>query len=144
MAKPAIIQNRWCKKVYRRVKGYKKVGTNLQRAGINYREWTEQDMLEFADGLQRLNLPMQLATCAEPIDLSTYGIEHNHCIDLELISRLAPYDPILQMWLFGAPKDVGQRKACGCILSKDIGQYNTCTHGCLYCYATNTSASLKN
>ena len=79
------------------IKDYKKVGTNLQRAGINYREWTEQDMSEFADGLQRLNLPMQLATCAEPIDLSTYRIEHNHCIDPELISRLAAssYSPTI-------------------------------------------------
>lgn len=60
----------------------------------------------------------------------------------ESVKALAPDDPILQMWLFGATKDSGQRKACGCILSKDIGQYNT--HGCLYCYATNTPASLKN
>lgn len=123
------------------IAGYKKVSANLQRAGVNYREWTETDMLAFADGLRRLNLPFKLATCAEHINLSTYGIEHNHCIDPELISRLAPDTPALQMWLFGATKDCGQRKACGCILSKDIGQYNTCTHGCLYCYATNTPAS---
>lgn len=126
------------------IAGYKKVGVNLRNAGINYREWTESEMLEFATGLKDMNLNMQLATCAEKIDLSLYGIEHNHCIDPELISRLAPDDPILQMWLFGATKDGGLRKACGCIFSKDIGQYNTCTHGCLYCYATNTSASLKN
>ena len=120
------------------IAGYKKVAANLRRAGVKYREWTERDMIEFANGLHSLNLPMQLATCAEPIDLSTYGIAHNQCIDPELMSRLAPNDPSLQMWLFGATKDRGQRKACGCILSKDIGRYNTCTHGCLYCYATNT------
>lgn len=98
-------------------------------------------MLEFANRLQEMNLNMQLATCAEKIDLSIYGIEHNRCVDPELISRLTPDDPVLQMWLFGATKDGGQRKACGCILSKDIGQYNTCTHGCLYCYATNSQAT---
>lgn len=120
------------------IAGYKKVGASLRRAGVRYREWTKQYMLEFADELHRLNLPMQPATCAEPIDLSTYGITHNQCIEPELISRLSPNDPALQMWLFGATKDRGQRKTCGCILSKDIGRYNTCTHGCLYCYATNS------
>ncbi len=125
------------------IAGYRKVGANLHWAGVNYREWTEREMLDFADELNKLNLPIQLATCAEPIDLSAYGIEHNHCIDPDHISRLAPNDPVLQMWLFGATKDNGQRKACGCILSKDIGQYNTCTHGCLYCYANKTPTPCK-
>lgn len=35
-------------------------------------------------------------------------------------------------------KDKGQRVLCGCMVSKDIGQYDTCPHQCEYCYA-NTS-----
>ena len=126
------------------IESYKKVSRNLRQSGINYREWDEESMHEFASRLSALNRnkwEFRLATCAERIDLSEYGIEHNRCIDPELISRLAPDDVILQNFLYNAKTDTGQRKACGCILSKDVGAYNTCPHGCLYCYANSSSAS---
>lgn len=123
------------------IESYKKVSRNLRHSGINYREWDEEYMREFASRLSAMNgnnCDFRLATCAEFIDLSEYGIEHNRCIDPELISRLAPDDSVLQNFLYNARGDSGQRKACGCILSKDIGAYNTCAHGCLYCYANRT------
>ncbi len=126
------------------IESYKKVSRNLRQSGINYREWDEESMRESAarlSTLNRNNWNLELATCAERIDLSEYGIGHNRCIDPELISSLAPDDEILQNFLYNAKTDTGQRKACGCILSKDIGAYNTCPHGCLYCYANTSSAS---
>ena len=38
-------------------------------------------------------------------------------------------------------KDAGQRQFCGCAVSKDIGQYDTCPHMCEYCYANTSKES---
>ena len=104
---------------------------------------------------------IELATCGEDVDLEKYNISHNRCIDGELMERIFPDDQELICYLrtgklpepdlFGGNheippktknlKDKGQRKACGCMISKDIGMYNTCRHFCVYCYA-NTSREL--
>ena len=69
-----------------------------------------------------------LRTCAEAIDLDKYGILHNKCIDPDLISKITGCE-------IKVNKDKNQRQECGCVESIDIGQYNTCSHGCKYCYA---------
>lgn len=152
---------------------YKKVKSNLEKNGIVSRDWNEDEMHQLAKGLAELNKSWgyTLATCGEKIDLNPYGIKHNHCIDDELIIKLAFHDKALMDFLkvkihqmpspsiFGETeplppdaivlpnntyatrgdnKDKGQREFCGCMKSKDIGEYNTCVHLCEYCYA-NTS-----
>lgn len=69
-----------------------------------------------------------LKTCSEKYDLSKYGISHGKCIDDDLISKLVGAD-------LNIKKDKNQRDECGCVESIDIGLYNTCPHGCKYCYA---------
>ena len=122
-------------------------------------------MNEFAKKLSALNRKWgyELATCGEKIDIEQFGIKHNKCVDDDLIIRLAHHDDVLmqhlgvsieEAGLFGdipegalelgegkyavkkkSVKDKGQRALCGCIASKDIGEYNTCVHQCEYCYA---------
>jgi hypothetical protein len=62
---------------------------------------------------------MEIKSCAEEIDLRPFGIAAGKCADS-----------------VGQRKDPSQRAACGCVTSRDIGAYDTCKHGCRYCYAT--------
>jgi hypothetical protein len=71
-------------------------------------------------------------SCAEEDDLTLYGIGANACIDAELISKL--WEIKLEVH-----KDRNQRPACRCVASVDIGAYDTCPAGCVYCYATSAA-----
>jgi len=144
---------------------YKKVQNNLKRGSVNYNEFDAQKMIEFAQGLQQLNRGwgFEIGTCAEELPLEKFGIIHNKCIDDDLMIKLFSNDRILMDFLgvrISTPdifnpnggiekkkniKDKGQREFCGCIFSKDVGEYNTCPHLCEYCYAnTSKEIALKN
>lgn len=69
-----------------------------------------------------------IETCSEGYDLTEFGINKGKCIDDTLVSKLIGYE-------VNVKKDDTQRDVCGCVKSVDIGQYNTCRHHCLYCYA---------
>lgn len=168
---------------------YRKVRANLLKNGILFREWSDSEMIGFGRKLSALNQAegwgYELATCAERIDLSAFGIVHNRCIDEVLLYHFARQDPELKAWLeansrfssfpdlfpdrsyygaeptggdavsgmsslcrnpqvvFGNEKNSGLRAFCGCFPSKDIGQYGTCPHACLYCYANTSSGQAR-
>nr|WP_320037764.1 DUF1848 domain-containing protein [uncultured Bacteroides sp.] len=137
------------------IENYNKVKNNLKRNNINYCEFKTEDMYRFSKGISEFNKKWgyELATCGEKIDLDCFGVKHNKCIDDNLILNLFSEDYILmdslgfKRNLFGEfekikdNKDKGQRQSCGCVVSKDIGEYNTCPHLCEYCYA-NTSKEI--
>ena len=107
---------------------YKKTQNNLK--GTKARELTLNEMTELAAKLFMVayQYGITIQTCAEEIALESVGIKHGQCIDNVLIEDLLGVKLVVG-------KDPNQRKECGCVQSIDIGEYNTCAHGCKYCYA---------
>ena len=79
---------------------------------------------------------LYIDTCAEIGDFHNIGVEHAHCIDRERIERIGGFK-------LNVDKDTNQRAECGCVASIDIGAYNTCKNGCLYCYANYSSNTVE-
>ena len=128
------------------IAAYKKVAANMSRGGLQAREFTPEEMEEMAAGIGALVKGWGIAagTCGE---LKCF---HHDRVLMDFIgARYVEPDMFANPsggWVLDDyRKDGGQRKACGCIMSKDIGEYNTCPHLCHYCYANaNNAAAMEN
>ncbi len=72
---------------------------------------------------------MQLKICSQEKYLISGVIEEARCVDADRLERVS--NKIIK----DKARQKGNRKECGCFASKDIGEYDTCPHGCVYCYA---------
>jgi hypothetical protein len=121
------------------VNWYLKVQRNFTNAtrerGVKFRD---------ADLAERLDLVRQLVPIAVANGMTLYsccqdalcqacpggvsGVAKAHCVDIETIRRIAPER-------YRKLRLVPTREDCGCYESRDIGYYDSCPHGCIYCYA---------
>ena len=72
---------------------------------------------------------MKLKICSQKAFLIPGIVGEARCADALRLERIANHPLKSRMLL------KGNRKECGCFASKDIGEYDTCPHGCVYCYA---------
>ena len=79
---------------------------------------------------------LEVKACCESHLINT-GITPASCVDKETIECLCNASLI-------GKKDKNQRDSCGCFESIDIGAYNTCCNGCIYCYANYGEDSIRN
>ena len=134
------------KKISRQIKGdtfrsvvsivdiYRKVSKRIRELKDRGVETIEPNGKDFADFMNAMvesaiKSDLEIVSCAEAFDLSVYGIKPGKCVDDEYVRKVFGID-------VAAKKDPSQRKKCGCIVSKDIGMYDSCLYGCCYCYAT--------
>jgi hypothetical protein len=99
-----------------------------RRHGFAWEDPPDETKRALAAGLAEIarRRGMRLTVCSQP-DYVVEGAEEARCVDVRRLKRIS-----------GEPLDAplkGNRPGCACHESRDIGEYDTCPHGCLYCYA---------
>jgi hypothetical protein len=111
---------------------YRKTLRNMTRAAGEFDfSWDDspaEKKRELAAALVRIanDNGMVLSVCSQR-DYLVDGAADARCVDARRLEKIAGNS-------FSSPIR-GNRKQCGCFQSRDIGEYDTCPHGCVYCYA---------
>ncbi len=119
---------------------YRKTARNMAAAARAFRfDWRDPDADEkralLADLAARAaDAGMALTLCGQP-ELLVDGVTEARCIDAERLGDVAGAAI--------AAVRKPHRERCGCWASRDIGEYDTCPHGCVYCYAVRNRTLAK-
>jgi hypothetical protein len=117
---------------------YKKTRRNMAWAAREFGfDWHEHEAMSLQDVRKLVaefaqiarSYDMHFKICSQK-DLLIPGItQEARCVDAERLEKASGRP------LTNSIKLKGNRKECGCYASRDIGEYDTCPHGCVYCYA---------
>jgi DNA repair photolyase len=120
---------------------YKSIATRMRRlesSGLRLLSPQGPYLTDLARSLLEVagSYEMNLVSCAEKLDLLPLGVNRGKCVDDELVVREFGF-------MVTPQKDPHQRAACGCVISQDIGIYDTCPYNCVYCYAMRSFAAVE-
>ncbi|MBI5787984.1 MAG: DUF1848 family protein [Candidatus Schekmanbacteria bacterium] len=106
---------------------YWKVLSRFKRLGLTFVEHPLEEITGFIQGImmeEAGKLGVEVRTCVVPHLTDSGG-----CIDGKLLRELHPYKERCSIAV-----DRSQRECCHCTKSQDIGNWDSCANGCLYCY----------
>lgn len=118
---------------------YGKIKNNAEKLGIF--TLTSEEKINILKTFTEIatSYGIYIETCAEELSFlpGNMNIRRSKCIDDERFSRIGGIPLKIK-------KDNSQRKECGCVKSTDIGEYDSCLHDCVYCYANKTKDIVQN
>jgi hypothetical protein len=108
---------------------YGKVVRQLKRAGIRYLDPPLEEKLALVEAMADVaaGCGITLHACCQDA-LVAGRVQKAHCVDGDLLAELFPDRPHVSQLR-------PTREQCGCVASRDIGMYDACPFGCIYCYA---------
>lgn len=96
---------------------------NVQEVSMNDRHFLASHFVKIAK-----KYDIDIRTCLEGFSYEIYDIDCTGCMSQRVIEKAIGEELVVH-------KKNQARKGCDCLLGADIGAYNSCLHGCLYCYA---------
>ncbi len=105
---------------------YEKTKRNFQ--GI--RSVTNQEQIHLINAFSKIAKEnhLQIHLCCENKELVCENVDADGCLSQGVLEKSLGCR-------LNVPKKKTARSECSCLLGADIGAYNSCSHGCLYCYA---------
>ena len=107
---------------------YRKTRLRLDGAGLVWRDPGDEEKRSICGDLDRVarDNGIRLTVCSQP-EFIVDAAGEARCVDALRLSRIAGREI--------RARTRGNRKGCLCSESRDIGEYDSCAHGCVYCYA---------